>query len=73
MDVVQPHVVYCSACMAVDGAHFVKNLTSDQAHQDHNKIIIMMDIAELIGLICTRNSKTFFSFSFTHSQETMLA
>ena len=38
------HVVYCSACKAVDGTHFMRNfIRSDQAHQDHNKIITMMD------------------------------
>ena len=38
------HVVYCSVCKAVNGTHFVTNLIrSDQARQDHNKIIIMMD------------------------------
>ena len=38
------HVVYCSVCKAVDGAHFIRNLKrSNQARQYHNKIIIMMD------------------------------
>ena len=37
-------LVYCSVCETVDGTHFVRNLIrSDQAHQDHNKIIMMMD------------------------------
>ena len=35
--VVQPHVVHCSVCKAVDGMHFVRDLiSSDQAHKDHN-------------------------------------
>ena len=39
-------VVYCSVCKAVDGTHFIRHLISSdhhQAHQYHNKIIIMMD------------------------------
>ena len=36
----QPHVVYCSVCKAVDGTHFVRDLiSSDEAHQDHNSIM----------------------------------
>ena len=31
---VQPHVVYCNVCKAVDGAHFLKNLTSGLAYRD---------------------------------------
>ena len=38
--IVQPHVVYCSVCKAVDGMHFVRDLiSSDQAYQDHNTIM----------------------------------
>ena len=35
----QEHVGYCSVCKAVDGTHFVRNLISDVAHQNHNSIM----------------------------------
>ena len=35
--IVQPHMVYCSVCKALDGMHFVRDLiSSGQAHKDHN-------------------------------------
>ena len=42
--IVQPHVVYCNVCKAVDGAHFVRNLISRLAYRD--SISIMAGIAE---------------------------
>lgn len=45
----QPHVVSCSVCKAVDSTHFVRDVVRGaQAHQDHN----------LIGLVCSWNSET---------------
>ena len=38
----QPHVIYCNVCKAVDGTHFVGNsLCSDLAPYDQN--IVMME------------------------------
>ena len=31
--IVQPHVVYCSVCQAVDGTHFGRNLKSGLAYR----------------------------------------
>ena len=35
--IVQPHVVYCSVCKAVDGTRNL--ISSDLAHEDHNSIM----------------------------------
>ena len=38
--IVQPHMIYCSVCKAVDRTHFVRNLiSSDLAHEDHNSVM----------------------------------
>lgn len=44
---VQPHVVYCNVCEAVDGIHFVRNLIRGLAYRD--QISIMPGIAEKIS------------------------
>ena len=34
----QEHVGCCGVCKAVEGTHFLRNLISDVAHQNHNSI-----------------------------------
>ena len=41
---VQPHVVYCNVCKAVDGTHFARNLIRGLAYRD--QISVMADIRE---------------------------
>ena len=55
---VQPHVVCCSACKAVDNTYFVRNLTS-VAHQDHYSIMTDWQCRDHRFAKCTWNSKCF--------------
>ena len=57
---------YCSVCKAVDGTHFVRNLISDVAHQDHNSIMSdWHERAHRLDLYLD----AFFSCFLTHHQE----
>ena len=58
--IVQPHVVYCTVCKAVDGMHFVRDLVGIVTKL--NRILTALwvtGIIELLGLTCTWNSETF--------------
>ena len=56
---VQPHVVHCNVCKAVDGIHVARNLIRGLAYR--NQISIMAGSGEKI-----------FSCPFTHGQENMI-
>ena len=63
--IVQPHVVHCSVCKAVDGTHFERDVISgDQAHQGHptNKAgkNLFKDISRLLVMYKDRLKRCFY-------------
>ena len=69
----QPHVVYCRVCKAVDGLHFLRNLIrSELALQDRNSVMTDWHYRFDRFDKCTWCSEAFFSSSWVKSELTLV-